>query len=1323
MKESLLDGDETMTVKTNAPSPGLKIGTKLAVISILISMAAVSAAAILAGYSSNEALKRAAFERLTAVRELKAQQIGDYFSRVRNEVTFISEDVNLKVLLQELRRGVVYLRTSDELVATGSLERLSQFYTQDFFPRYEESTGSRVDETVIGSLLPEDPLTIFLQDHYISNPHDLNDLRFDNFFGSAFSEVERSLSEFKSRFGFYDVFLIEPDDGRIVYSVEREIDFGTSLLDGPHSNTHLARAVISAMAAQPGQVIFADFEPYVPSFDAPAAFAAIPIYEGSTPIGVLAIQLPLSRINAIMTSNEAWSEVGLGASGETYLVGRDKLLRNQSRFLIEDRERYLEMIASVGLAPSSIEQIKRTGSSVGLQEVDTLGTRAALAGRTGTEIFPDYRDVEVLSSYRPLDLSGLDWVIMSEIDRAEALRDSDKLIDRLILVASLILAISIYASYLFSISLTRPLRSLSSSAAKLSSGELDTPISLQARDEIGDLARNFEALRSSMIRSLDEVERQKSILEENVAARTAELNDASAQLGLALSKMSNGIYMLDQDMKYVLVNDRYVEMFGIPKRLVEQGQPEEGVVRWHAENGDYGHGDIEQLVRTRLETLAEGHGSTVVLETSAGRTIEIRTTPISGGGLIGVATDITAIKRNEAELRAQNENLQKIQTDLEFSEQRISKIIESSPVGIISIDEKGTIETFSAAAEGIFGYYAAEVIGKNIKILMRTEVALEHDLYLERRVRGAPSTVVGTRRIVDAVRKDGSVFKLETKVEEVQVGDGVFYIGMVEDITERLELERQAEQAREQAERANEAKSAFLANMSHELRTPMNAIIGYSEMLAEDAEDDGLDEMLGDLNKITAAGKHLLSLINDVLDLSKIEAGKMELYLEDFSIKEVAEDVGNTALSLVEKNANELVIDLEEDLDMLHGDVTKIRQILFNLISNAAKFTEQGKITLSAKADTIGDMPAVQLAVTDTGIGIPEDKLEHIFSEFSQADESTTRNYGGTGLGLALTKRFCEMMGGGIHVESTIGQGSSFIVTLPRRVIKQHSGLEQEASVEVPSQDESQPGTKSEPSLEQSIEDHGAGNTVLVIDDEASARELLKKRLEAEGCSVVLAKNGSEGLALAAEHRPSLITLDVMMPGMDGWTVLRRLKADDALKDIPVVMISMVGDKAMSYSLGAVESLQKPVDRNKLSALIRKFASGEVKNALVVEDDPAARATMVRTLQGENWAVEEAENGKIALEKTVEQQFSIILLDLMMPVMDGFEFLERLRSSEHPSAESPVIIVTAMELQARDLERLRSNVHDVIQKTGGDIEDVLEEVLALVKKNRSREET
>jgi PAS domain S-box-containing protein len=1305
-----------MTKERSARSSGLKIGTKLALISILISMAAVSAAAVLAGYSSNEALKRAAFERLTAVRELKAQQIENYFSQVKTDLQFISETESLKEGLQQLRRGIVYLQTSEDLVTPQSQQELSQYYSEEFLNRYETSSGSKANNSLIESLMPKDPLAIFLQDRYILNPRLVNEARFETFFGSAFAKLDQPLSQFQKRFGFYDVFLIEPDDARIVYSVEREIDFGTSLFDGPHADTNLARAVTTAMAARPGQVIFADFEPYVPSFDAPAAFAALPIYDGSTPIGVLAIQLPLSGINAIMTSNEAWGDVGLGGSGEVYLVGRDKLFRNQSRFLIEDRERYLQMIAEVGLSSSIVDRIKQTNSSVGLQEVDTLGTRAALSGNTGTDLFPDYRDVEVLSSYRPLELSGLDWVIMSEIDRDEALRDADKLIDRLILVASMVLAIAVYASYLFSISLTRPLRSLSASATRLTGGELDAPVEVQTRDEIGELAQKFEALRVSMVRSLEEVENQKSLLEKTVAERTAELNDASAQLELALSKMSNGIYMLDADMNYVLVNERYTEMIGMPTRLVKLGQPEEGVVRWHAENGDYGLGDTEQLIRARMESLSEGRPSSVVLNTSTGRTIEIRTTPIPGGGLVGVATDITNIKRNEAELLKQNENLKQIQNDLEFSEQRISKIIQASPIGIVSIDKKGVIETFSAAAEGIFGYYASEVLGKNLKILMRKEVAVEHDLYLERRIHGAPSTVVGARRIVDAVRKDGSEFKLEAQVEEVQVGDETFYIGLLEDITERLELERQAEEARKQAERANEAKSAFLANMSHELRTPMNAIIGYSEMLAEDAEDEGHEDMLDDLNKITSAGKHLLSLINDVLDLSKIEAGKMDLFLEDFAIKDVAEDVGNTALSLVEKNANELILDVDQDLGTLHGDVTKIRQILFNLISNAAKFTKEGKITLSAEADMIGNIPAVRLAVSDTGIGIPEDKLDHIFSEFSQADESTTRDYGGTGLGLALVKRFCEMMGGNIRVESTVGLGSSFIVMLPINVEKQHLGLEEEARVEAQTSGEPPLQAEVEKTEALATETISADKTVLVIDDEASARELLKKRLEAEGCYVLLAKNGVEGLALAATHKPALITLDVMMPGMDGWSVLRRLKADESLKHIPVVMISMVGDKAMSYSLGAVESLQKPVDRAKLSGLIKKYASSDAKMALVVEDDPAARATMVRTLQGENWQVDEAENGKIALEKAENKRFAIILLDLMMPVMDGFEFLERLRSSSYPSADSPIVIVTAMELNAEDRLRLQSNVHDVVQKSGGDVESVLEEILSLVQR-------
>jgi len=1305
-----------MSANDKARSPGLKIGTKLAVISILISMVAVSAASLLAAYSSNEALKGAAFERLTAVRELKAQQIEGYFTQVRNEMMFVSENTEMEGLFQQLQQGATDIGSTSDAVTPASAEHVERIYREHFLPEYERSTGTSANERLVDTILPLDPLAIALQARYLSSTGDLNIEQYTDLYGAAFSAIEQSLSNFQELFGFYDVFLVEPNDGRIVYSVEREIDFGTSLFNGPYAETSFAQAVISAMRAQRGQIVIADFEPYIPSLGAPTAFAALPLYEGSSLVGVLAVQLPMSGINSIMTSNQAWGDVGLGESGETYLVGGDRLLRNQSRFLIEDRDRYLELIAEVGLPTATIEQIERTNSSVGLQEVDTVGTRAALEGRAGTEIFRDYRDVEVLSSYRPLDLPGLEWVIMSEIDREEALRAAETLMDRLIMLASVILAVAIYASYLFSISLTRPLRELSTSAARLTSGEFDTAVELETRDEIGELAQNFEALRLSVLRSLEEVETQKSILEETVTARTAELNSASTQLGLALSKMSNGIYMLDREMKYVLANERYTEMLGMPARLVEKGQQEEDVIRWHAENGVFGSGDTDQLVQDRLAALSKSQSSTAVIETSAGRTVEIRTTPISGGGLVGVATDITTIKRNEAELLEQNENLKKIQDELEFSEQRVSKIIEASPIGIIAINRAGTIETFSSAAESIFGYYASEIIGKNIKILMEKEIAVEHDLYLERRIVGAPSSIVGATRIVNGVRKDRSLFKLEARVEEVSVGEDVFYIGLLEDITERLELERQTEEAREQAEKANAAKSAFLANMSHELRTPMNAIIGYSEMLAEDAEDDGLSEMLGDLNKITAAGKHLLSLINDVLDLSKIEAGKMDLFLEDYSLKDVIEDVASTAASLVEKNSNKIVLDIDQTLEPLHGDVTKVRQILFNLISNAAKFTENGEITLSATQAMIGNVPAVRMVVADTGIGIPEEKLSHIFSEFSQADESTTRDYGGTGLGLALVKSFCELMGGTIQVESALGKGSDFIVVLPKQTEKQLLGLEEEARIDgsvsiMPAVD----GDADTPSR-RPVTSGSVHSTVLVIDDDASARELLRKRLEGEGCQVLLAKSGVEGLDLAARHKPTLITLDVMMPGMDGWTVLRRLKADDNLKDIPVVMVSMVGDKAMSYSLGASDSLQKPVEREKLSRIVKKYAESTAKIALIVEDDPAARNSMARTLASDNWDIVEAENGEVGLEKTKEQEFSVILLDLMMPVMDGFEFLERLRTSNHPSSDSPVVIVTAMELNADDRKRLQSNVQNVVQKSGGDVENVLEEIIALVQK-------
>ena len=372
-------------------------------------------------------------------------------------------------------------------------------------------------------------------------------------------------------------------------------------------------------------------------------------------------------------------------------------------------------------------------------------------------------------------------------------------------------------------------------------------------------------------------------------------------------------------------------------------------------------------------------------------------------------------------------------------------------------------------------------------------------------------------------------------------------VAVYTDITELRRHNLELEQARELSEVANQTKSQFLANISHELRTPLNAIIGYSEILQEDAAESSQEQLVPDLKKIEGAGRHLLGLINDILDLSKVEAGKMEIFIEEVEISSLLGEVGAIIRPLVAKNGNRLEVHVANDIGSMRTDRTKLKQCLLNVLSNGSKFTQNGKLTLAVER---ADRAMIQIAISDTGIGMSEEQLGRLFQAFSQADASTTKKFGGTGLGLAITKHFCRLLGGDISVESRVGEGSTFTIVIPDRAAESERSEvsidPQGATLDV-------------------IDGSESSITVLIVDDDAASRDLLTTNLRREGYQTVQARGGDEALELALKLRPDAITLDVLMPKTDGWAVLSALKANPELRDIPVIMVTVARTAALAF--------------------------------------------------------------------------------------------------------------------------------------------------------------
>lgn len=607
-----------------------------------------------------------------------------------------------------------------------------------------------------------------------------------------------------------------------------------------------------------------------------------------------------------------------------------------------------------------------------------------------------------------------------------------------------------------------------------------------------------------------------------------------------------------------------------------------------------------------------------------------------------------------------------------------------------SIYLQSTLDEMNARLARYAGIGGAIVLGASL-------IAFLFSSRLQRVISNPVLSLAHTAKVVSE-RKDYSL-RAEKRTDD-EIG---FLIDRFNEMLTQIEehekeiqeVNEQLVQSEQRARAATQAKSHFLANMSHELRTPLNAIIGYSEMLQEEAQDSGQESFIPDLKKINRSGRHLLDLINDVLDLSKIEAGKMELYLETFDIPNLLEDVSTTVQLLVQKNSNTLEVRCPANLGAMRADMTKVRQSLFNLLSNASKFTKNGKITLEA-AREISPTKAdwIVFRVSDTGIGMTPEQQDRVFEAFSQADSATARDFGGTGLGLTITKTFCRMMGGDVALTSEPGKGTTFTIRLPTEVREPKA--------------ESAAASKSSaaPSME--------GTPVLVVDDDADTRQVLKRFLNRKGFPVECASSGEEGLRLARELHPMAIVLDVMMPGMDGWAVLSTLKSVEEVKDIPVVMLTIVDDKNLGYALGATDYLIKPVDRDRLIEILAKFRNvPPPRSALVVDDEEPARKMLTQILEKERWNVVQAENGLEALERIAKQRPDLILLDLVMPKMNGYQFLAELRT--HDKWRSiPIIVVTAKDMSTEERLALDGYVEKVLPKHALTEEALLTEIQDLI---------
>jgi len=794
----------------------LKIGTKILIVFVSIGVVAVAVIGVFAYSLGGATLERESFNKLTAVREMKADQIEDYFQEIRDQVVTLSED---RMIIDAMKAfDSAFHLAEHELGITdaemGAMDsQLRGYYEDEFLARL---IPNLLRDVTVSEYWPQDRSTRVLQSLYISsNPHDVGSKNLlDNpGDGSSYSEAHEIyhpiLANYLERFGYYDIFLVDADtSGHISYSVFKEIDFGTSLLYGPYSDANFAAAYQAAREATNKDFVkLVDFEPYQPSYNAPAAFIASPIFDGPDKVGVLVFQMPVDRINGIMTSGEGWADVGLGESGETYIVGDDYTLRNQSRFLIEDPENYFQAIEEVGVPLDTRARIRNINSTIGLQEVRTRGTEAALQGESGSAIFPDYRGVPVLSAYGPLNIEDVRWAIMSEIDESEAFATIGVLATRTSIAAIVLIAAIVVTAVFFARSLTRPLVELTGKADELASGNLDVAIrSSDQKDEIGKLARSFDVMRASLKQMVEELQDINQHLEERVAERTVELERATERVRSIVQNASDAIITIDSDQNIVLFNPQAEETLGYTEAevlgkpltllMVEESRavhPKE-VDKFRNEPAKSRGMDVRRSIRGQRKDgtvfPAEAGISKMVLDGEVFFTAFLR--------------DVTERVEAQEQLTLQ------------------AAALHSAANGIAITDTEGIIQWVNPAFTGLTGYSSEDAVGQTPRVLKSDKHEEAFYTGMWDRIK---SGQVWQGEVINR-RKDGSQYTEEMTITPVTDVDGeiIHFVAIKQDITERKRMALQLEEAFETIKIQKERMEVEL-NFAREIQMNMLPLI------------------------------------------------------------------------------------------------------------------------------------------------------------------------------------------------------------------------------------------------------------------------------------------------------------------------------------------------------------------------------------------------------------------------------------------------------------------------------------------------------------------